>query len=291
MEKQLIGSRTSKSRVDKDLRQKSADRGVFARELISLANLVGAPVMSSDGKRLGRVGDVIARWREGTARPVVVGVLTKVGRGTVLIDIADATLSQASVKVDAKATTRVAPGSDGDHIALAREVMDHQIVDTDGVQVVRSSDVYLAATALGWEVGGIDVGMWSLARRLLPRRHNCPAPDRAIDWIEIEPLRRPSTDGAVDGAAETSLRLGRKARGLQTLKPTEVAALLQELDRSNQAQLIALTSTPTAAEALKDLDASKLRALLGELDESDRERLTAMLPTEARQAVQGGGAS
>ena len=291
MEQKMIDGQTSKSRVGKDLRRKSADRGVFSRELISLANLVGAPVIGSDGKRLGRVKDLIARWREGAPRPVVVGVLAKVGRGTVLIDIVDATLTQASVKVDAEPGTRVAPGSDGDHIALAREVMDHQIVDTDGVQVVRSSDVYLAASAAGWEVGGIDVGMWSLARRLFPRRRTCPPPDRAIDWTEIEPLWRPSTGDAVDGASETSVRLGRKARGLQTLKPTEVADLLQELDRSNQAQLIALTSVPTAAEALKDLDASKIRALLGELDESDRDHLIAMLPAATRQAVKGGGVS
>ena len=287
----MIDSQTSKSRVGKDLRRKSADRGVFARELISLANLVGAPVIGTDGKRLGRVEDLIARWREGEPRPVVVGVLTKVGRGAVLIDIADATLSQPSVKVDAQPATRVAPGSDGDHIALAREVMDHQIVDTDGVQVVRSSDVYLGASAGGWEVGGVDVGMWALARRLLPRRRSCPPPDCAIDWTEIEPLWRPSTDNAADGTGEASVRLGRKAGGLRTLKPTEVADLLRELDRSNQAQLIALTSVPTAAQALKDLDPSKLRALLGELDESDRGHLIGMLPTQTRQAVEGAGDS
>ena len=70
-----------------------------------------------------------------------------------------------------------------------------------------------------------------------------------------------------------------------------MADLLQELDQSHQAQLIALTSTPTASEALKALDVSKLRALLGELDQNDREHITAMLPTETRQAVHGSGVS
>lgn len=291
MEQQLIDNETSKSRVDKDLRRKSADRGVFARELVSLANLVGAPVIGSDGKRFGRVEDVSARWQDGAARPVVVGVLTKVGRGTVVIDIADATLSQASVKVDAQPATRVAPGSDGDHIALAREVMDHQIVDMDGIQVVRSSDVYLATNAGGWEVAGIDVGMWALTRRLFPRRHTCPPPNRAIDWVDIVPFTHRS-GGDVPGADwESNVRLAHKAQGVRTLRATQVADLLQELDRSNQAQLVASNRMPAAAEALSKLEPSQLRALLAELDEGDRDHLMAMLSTETRQAVQPGGVS
>lgn len=285
-----MDNQTSKSRIGKGLQRRSADRGVFALELVSLAHLIGAPVVGPDGKRLGRVEDIIARWQDGTARPVVVGVVAKVGRGTVVVGMVDARLTQASVKVEAGAATLDAPESGRDDIALAREIMDHQIVDTDGVQVVRSSDVYLAANAGGWEVGGIDVGMWSLARRLLPRRRICPPPDRAIDWIEIQPFLRPSTD-AHGPFGETSVRLSQKARGIRTLTATDVADLLQELNRSNQGQLVALTSTPTAAEALKDLEPSKLRVLLAELDEGDREHLTSMLPAETRKAVQGGEVS
>lgn len=278
----------SNDRLCRSLRHRSANRQLFARELISLAHLVGAPIIGSDGKRLGRVEDVIARWQDGADRPVVAGILAKVGKGTVVLNMADTVLSQSMVKVGAGSTNPVAKGFDDESLVLARDVMDHQIVDMDGVQVVRSSDVYLAARAGGWEVGAIDVGMWSLARRLLPRRRSCPAPNRAVDWVDIQPFaRRPASDGQSSTTA-ASVRLAHHAERLRTLRAGEVADLLADLDRSNQAQLVALTSRPSAAEALKELEPSKLRALLAELDEGDREHLTAMLPADTRSALGDG---
>jgi hypothetical protein len=54
---------------------------------------------------------------------------------------------------------------DGD-VALAREVLDRQVVDTSGVQVVRAADAYLVDGPQGWELAGIDVGLRSFGRRL-----------------------------------------------------------------------------------------------------------------------------
>jgi hypothetical protein len=56
------------------------------------------------------------------------------------------------------------------------------MVDVDGVQIVRAADVFLALAGDGWVLGGIDVGVWSFLRRLLPRRRSCPPPSRFIDW-------------------------------------------------------------------------------------------------------------
>jgi hypothetical protein len=51
----------------------------------------------------------------------------------------------------------------GDDVAqaLARDVLDRQLVDTSGVQVVRAADAYLLNGPHGWELAGIDVALLS----------------------------------------------------------------------------------------------------------------------------------
>ena len=79
-------------------------------------------------------------------------------------------------------------------VALARDVLDHQLVDLAGVQVVRAADVYLLNGPGGWELAGIDVGLQSLAQRLLPKTKVCPPPDRVIDWAQLHAFVARFTD-------------------------------------------------------------------------------------------------
>jgi Mg/Co/Ni transporter MgtE len=76
--------------------------------------------------------------------------------------------------------------------------------------------------------------------------------------------------------------LGRSAAQLKELRGPEVAALLSDLSRHQQAQLVAMAHPSAAAEALSQLDSDQREALLAELDEADRARLRAMLRTYAR---------
>ncbi|HYB80937.1 MAG TPA: hypothetical protein VED43_04650, partial [Mycobacterium sp.] len=165
-------------------------------------------------------------------------------------------------------------------------VLDHQLVDVAGVQVVRASDVYLLNGPNGWELAGIDVGVRSLVRRLLPRRRRCPPVDRVIDWAELHAFVPRFTDtGSVwesgparaAGAPGSGVQLGDSAAKLKTLRAKEVAAILGDLPRTQQAELAVLAQPAAAAEALARLDPEHREALLAELDEPDRIRLRALL--------------
>jgi Mg/Co/Ni transporter MgtE len=76
--------------------------------------------------------------------------------------------------------------------------------------------------------------------------------------------------------------LGRSAAQLKELRGPEVVALLADLNRHQQAQLVAMAHPSAAAEALRQLDPDHREALLAELDEADRARLRAMLRSYAR---------
>jgi sporulation protein YlmC with PRC-barrel domain len=259
---------------------------MVAGQVIALAHLVGRPVIDDVGARVGKVGDVVVRWDAGITYPPVVGILVAAGRGVGAIDIHEVVLTQSGVRLGSpRHVVSRAVRREGD-VALARDVLDRQLVDIAGVQVVRASDVYLLHRAQGWELAGIDVGLQALTRRLLIRRRRCPPPHRAIDWAELHAFVPRFTDtssawesgpSAAAGMAGSGVQLGGSAAQLKKLCAKDVAAILADLPRTQQAQLAVLAQPSAAAEALAHLDADHREALLAELDEPDRARLQALL--------------
>jgi sporulation protein YlmC with PRC-barrel domain len=258
----------------------------MGQELVSLANLVGRPVVDSAGARVGRVDDVVVRWEREVTHPPVSAVLVKVGDGFALVAARDVALTQRVVQLRGQPITVVHPTRRDADVALARDVLDRQLVDVAGVQVVRAADVYLAKTATGWELAGIDVGIWALFRRLLPKRRTCPPPDRGLDWADLQAFVPRFPDEAASegtgpasaaGTAGSSVQAAYPAAALHTLRAKDVAGLLQGLDRPSQAQLAALADTSTAVDALRGMEPAKLDAVLAELDEADRTKLLGLL--------------
>jgi sporulation protein YlmC with PRC-barrel domain len=268
-----------------------ADNGTFADRVISVAHIVGRPVRDDAGTRIGKVSDIVVRWDAGNEHPPVTGVLVRAGRTFAVVPPADVTLSQTEVRLRSNAQVVSRPVRGDEDVALARDVLDRQLVDTSGVQVVRAADAYLLNGPQGWELAGIDVGLLSFGRRLVTRRRACPAPDRLIDWAQLQAFVPRFTDTTTAwqsapttaaGTAGSGLQLGRSAAQLKELRGPEVAALLSDLSRSQQAQLVAMAQPSAATEALRQLDPDHREALLAQLDETDRARLRAMLRSYAR---------
>ncbi len=273
-------------RLSAALRDRLAERRAFADEVIALAHLLGRPILDSQGLRVGKVADIVVRWEPGVAHPPVIGVLAPLGRGFGVIDEQAVMLSQTGVLLRGERNIVSRPVRREGDVALARDVLDRQLVDIAGVQVLRASDAYLVNGSNGWELAGVDVGVRSLCRRLLPQRRRCPPVDRVIDWAELHAFVPRFTDTAsawesgpavAAGTPGSGVQLGDSAANLKTLRAKEVAAILADLPRTQQAELAMLAQPTAAAEALAALDPEQREALLGELDEPDRIRLLALL--------------
>ncbi|MGH9127211.1 MAG: hypothetical protein ACRDZ8_21190, partial [Acidimicrobiales bacterium] len=227
--------------------------------LISLAGIVHGPVLNQAGEEIGSVTDVVARWDGEEPYPPVTGLVVQVGRREAYFhidDVADVThdlVKMRSARVDLREFAR-RPGE----VMLARDVVDHQLVDVDGVQVIRAADLYLAwmpgpATPAPTRAGppgparvlrlvGADVSMQTLLRRLGPKRwRGRPTPERVIDWSNIQPFA-----GQVRQVA-----LRESNEGLRRLRPGELADLLEDLGREGRQELLASLEPEAAADALE----------------------------------------
>jgi CBS domain-containing protein len=257
-----------------------------ADALISVAGLVGRTVRDRSGVEVGRVSDLVVRW-QGEPYPPVTGLVGRVGRRTAYVPIEHVEairtdgVTLASTRVDLRDFER----REGE-VVLNGDVVDHQLVDVDGVRVVRAADLYLARVGDEYRLVGVDVGFQTLLRRLGPPRwRKRPTPDRVIDWAAIQPFGTAARGGAgVGPPGPVRLHTGNQA--LRRLRPGELADLLEELGRDERQELLAQLEPETAADALEEMDADHLGALLRESPTEHAATLLAeMEPDEAVEAL------
>ena len=281
--------RSRESAIQRRSERRRAGRQLHG-QLISLVGLLHRPIFDPDGTRVGRVDDVAIRWEKGTDYPPVVGILSRVGRGLVLIPVDDVDVTQTEARLRTSRLEVHKPSRQPEHMALARDVLDHQLVDVGGVQVVRAADVYLVAATEGLRLAGVDVSLRAFMWRVLPLRPAFRPPGRLIDWARLQAFAPRAIDDDTDieeadpthgaGLVGEPLRLAVSAEELQAMRPVEVARILSELGRDASSQLVSLAEPVTAAAALRSLRPDARDALLQALDPADRARLEALLPQE-----------
>lgn len=268
------------TRRRRQTRQLLASRGVFD-SIVSLVGLVGRPVRNQAGQEIGRLVDVLARWSDGQTYPPVSGLVVRVGRRLTFVDAgAIATLERRQVLLRTARLDLTEFNRREGEVMLGKDVLDHQMVDVDGVQVIRAADLYLAEAIGRIRLVGVDVSARTLFRRLGPSRlwaH--PTPDRVIDWAAIQPF-----GDTESGAPEVRLRTTHE--GLHRLRPGELADLLEDLRRDERRTLLAALSPDEAADALEEMEPDELASLLREADRATASRLLAsMEPDEAAEAL------
>ena len=113
-----------------------------------LSDLLGLPVVSSDGRGLGHVHDLTVRLI--TSHPKVAGVLVDAGprRTLLLAGTLTATVAETRVANGADETARAKGGIElgPDEILLRRDLLDTQIIDLHQHRVARVGDVLIEST-------------------------------------------------------------------------------------------------------------------------------------------------
>jgi hypothetical protein len=226
------------------LRARAEERArerVAARELegslVSLAALIGSAVKDPDGRKVGELRDIVVNWTAAASYPPMTAIVMRTGKSDTLVGARWIEVSApASVRLrSAQAYARAVQRRSGD-VALAHDVLDHQIVDHDGRQLVRPADVYLAAGHEHVELVGVEVGPRALLRRLGPKGlRGRIRPQQVIDWESItgfaprpgESVRPRGRGASVAGRPGSGIELDGTGGEVKHMRPSEVQAALQ----------------------------------------------------------------
>ncbi len=176
-------------------------------------------------------------------------------------------------------------------LAVRKDLLDQQIIDTSGRKVVRVNDIDLSEQrtngTVELRVTHVDVGLTGAARRLLHgvaspgliRGIASKLPTRMIPWefvnlIEPDPLRR------------VKLRITHKK--LEHMHPADLADIMEELSPHERQSIIASLDEETAAEALAELDKRLTSQIVETLDpEKAADILEEMDPDQAADVLAG----
>ncbi len=244
-----------------------------------LSVLIGRPVVDVDCVYVGTLEDVIAAPRGDMTHPQVLAIVVHAGKEHVRIPIDQVAVLLAPSIPLSKRWAEVTPYTLAEQdLYLARDVLDKQIIDVDGVRVVRVNDLELARVNSHYFIANVDIGRLGLIRRLwsgladwLERRSGKPKPGGTISWDHVELLQ-----------GDQPMRLKVSGEKISELHPADLAEIISDLTRPESDKLLETLDVGTVADTLEEVEPDFQARLLETMpDEKVADVLEEMAPDEA----------
>ena len=221
-----------------------------------VSELLGAPVRDPDGRVVARVTDLLVpgdadypavdavalKPPKGESRTVPWSALRVLDDGHIALST---DLSETPVYTEA-----------GHELSLARQVMDHQIIDVNGVRVVRVNDLQLAPTDGTYRLVGVDISTAGLLRRLGAAKVlsalGVKLTPTAIAWEAIEPVE----------SGESGVKLKVSHEDLARLHPSDIAQIISQLDQHHVHEVLETLDDEAAADTIGEVSPDLQVALI-----------------------------
>jgi magnesium transporter len=257
--------------------------------MLHATEILGAQTFDSAGNFVGRVKEMFIEPADQPNR--VARLLLSRGQYRPIVarydQIASVAPGRVNLTTDESALELFHPNEAW--LAVGKDLLDQQIIDTNGRKVVRVNDIDLAEQRTNGNVEmritQVDVGVKGAVRRLLQgivppmaiRRLEKKLPPRSIRWefvnlIEPDPLRR--------------VKLRMSSQKLTELHPADLAEIMEELSPAERQGIIDSLPEDTAAEAIAELDKRLQTQVVEKLDpEKAADILEEMNPDEAADLI------
>ena len=271
--------------------------------MIFLSALLRETVCDLDGRRLGTLKDVCVSL--GEAFPVVTALVVSqpaltnndlIIPWTQVDNLEEEHKIHLTVKQPQIGT--YAPFSN--EILLRRDILDTQIVDTQGFRVVKVNDLKLAQIKGTARLIGVDISLNGLLRRLgaewLTKMLPARVEERIITWNYVEPIQvvkanvtgqlvpalaGSSARSALDiGGVIPQVQLNVSHAKLAELRPADIADILEQLDAEEAGAVLERLSPTIAADTLNEVEYPLQTELLSELGPERASDLLEMLPPD-----------
>jgi CBS domain-containing protein/sporulation protein YlmC with PRC-barrel domain len=246
---------------------------------VYLSEILGKDVIDQFGKKLGILRDLIIV--PGLKYPGVIKIILKNKKQLTEIAVENLQLFNSSVisvnLPDSNLNNYM--HEDGD-ILVKKHILDKQILDVNGVKVVRVNDLKLGESEGSVCVIGIDVGLNGILRRIdggqmiqkTLAMFKRPIKENIIDWCFLQTI----------DAHLRNLTLNVARKQLGELHPSDLAEILTEIDPEEGTLLLSSIDEELAGEALHEVSADVREKILKEMDkEMISDILEEMPPDEA----------
>ena len=200
------------------------------------SEIIGRPITDVDGKQVGVVKDLVAKCKKNLPHPVIEAVVIG-GRVKPLITpyACVAALLSKAVPLNCRLEDASTYEPESGDIFLARDVLDKQIIDTNGARVVRVNDLELIRVNGSVFVSNVDVGTLGVLRRIglgafgksLIERLHLRAFENYISWDEMEVIQQ-----------DQFMRLKVPGEKIRDLHPADIADIISDMNRLQGSQFL-----------------------------------------------------
>ncbi len=266
--------------------------------MLYLSQMLGKPVVDASGEKIGTVSDLAISTGEVFPR---ITSLAFQGPGRVPFMISwrkyvgkfDDDGIELSVNAPDIRFSYLQP----DEVLLARDLLNRQIVDTQGMKVVRVNDLKLSQSGTQLRLLGAEVGARGILRGFHPLVEKAVVgaaklfgkriDEKIIAWNYMDLLDRDLSD----------VQLSVSHRRLDELHPADVADILEQLDPQQRANVFEHLDEARATEAISemedeyqaefidDLDDARAARLIGDMDPDDAADIVRDLPYEKAETL------
>jgi CBS domain-containing protein len=226
--------------------------------VIHFSELLKAPVVAKSGETIGKVEDVIVRLRGADAYPPVTGCVVGVGGRQVFVS-SDAIkkLTQDHVELTKnKVDLRQFERRDGEYL-LKADVLDHRFIDIPNAELVHAYDIELEDTGRGWVLARLDTRRPARLFGLIKSGGG----HAGRDWKAFEPMI----------GHDQSMLVRRVGGRVQTLKPAEIADLLEDATKAEGGEILdrVHTNPELEADVFEELDPEKASQLFDDMSDTE----------------------
>jgi magnesium transporter len=244
------------------------------------SELMGRPIVDCDGKMVGKLQDLVAKFHPELAHPVISAiVIIQKGKKTNIPLHAVEGLIASPIRLKHQ-LVEIPPYQPAEQdILLTEDVLDKQIIDIDGARVVRVNDIELVSVNGMILMSNVDVGRLGILRRLglagpaqkLSTRFNRKIPQNYISWDYVELMGR-----------DQAVRLKVPGEKISDLHPADIAEILSDLNHLESRDLLNSLDVEQLADALEEVEPDfQISLVAGMPDDQVADVLEEMDPDEA----------
>ncbi len=248
-------------------------------EILHLSTFLRRPIFDSNGDRIGRVQDLVARLGDDGHPPIVGAVIRIEGRNLFVPIKKIGGLDKGRMtfegrRVDLRRFER-RPGE----LLLAEDLLARHLINLVRGRLIIANEIEIANLEGKWEVVGVDPGRRPLLRRLLGAKMGQRVRAEAIvDFASIEPF--------VSHVPSARLRI--PYRKLAKLHPAQIADLVEQASHEEGEEIIEAVGLDRELEAdvFEELDTEHQLEFLESRSDVDAARLLArMEPDNAADLI------
>lgn len=263
--------------------------------MVYYSQLIGKPVIAKDFKVIGRVKDL--SFIDGFKYAKISAIICKTKKGIkkipwkYVIELGDK-INDTRFKVGiylniSENELRYSKREE----FLLKDIIDKQILDVDGVRIIRVNDILLGEIEGKFCIVGVDVSTKGILRRLgFLKRFGELLPileEHIIPWKYVEPLHKKTSELHIKYRTDKLVNLhpADLADMMHDLSSDERVLIFNSLDKKKAADTFILSNPEVKKSLFKGMSIKRIAEFLGNMAYSEAATILTLMPSIRNEEV------